>query len=1469
MWKVKYNFTYTGQPQQFHLNASEYLCICKGAHGGGVNVPQNCGGTSYGILNLATPLTAYAVVGGVGGDDIVGSAGNPGTNGDGGYNGGGRGGLSCDPETYKCGSGGGGASDIRLSNDGDQEITIPHQVPDEYDEVEYIESDRTQYINLGVNHTADTRIECVCEVIQNTENGYEVLFGSRASTVSRSLALFTRFDSQNIPCYSRGDTEYRGTGMVYDQKIKIIVNGDTVSWYDMSDTLLGSVTNTATQVDGTQPMYLFDLNDAGSPGGLKTRVKISSFKMYNNDQLVRYMVPFNDSGTEIDTSSLIFEQGTIDSNGDDMSSNSRIRTIGYIPYPEDKYYTQIYATGSSTLMVNIMTYNNEGTVIDDMGWVPSGDISHVNPNTSRIRICIRRSDQGSISPADLSSINIKVFKTGTNTGMYDLANDKIYTKATGNDFIVGNPVQTKTIYNETKSIDTGLYSRIMVAGGGGGASLIFGDSYSDFTGFGGGVYGGYPCTKDGYDNNNMCPDQTSGYSFGEGQDAPDRNPSRSPATYGAQGIGGGGGGWFGGYSSNEPNPTKTESACNGGGGSGYILTSTSYKPFGYMTGIIPRDDLNFTGTLMTSGSAYDPCVMILEPTTAYTDGDTLICECIGSGTEFDLYSGTYTVECYGGCGGSRSKRSTMGAGGYAKGTFSNPVEQKAYAYVGGPAIYAGSVKTASFQQSTHPTLLFNGGGAPSGYGDVKISAEAAGGATDLRIGTDSLYSRIIVAGGAGGMGRVSSSGGAGGGTEGGLYTGSGYGTNAGVGGQSSGGGSFGYGGDGASRNNGYGGAGGGGWFGGGGTTPDGSGDDDLGGCGGSGYVLTESSWKPENYLLDESYYMTDTTLTRGGNTTLWYTGLIIHCDSVNLCDILCHDSEGYKSYDTQTHSWVFLKTETPSTNDFEEYGVASFATDTGLLKPYDIYIRDKVGLVNSITINGYPGTQHVKMRYKTDLTLSSMNIDADVDDTAVTFDVDAKRKGVAEDVYIYFDMSYTFTRKPSIGTRMYCIQGYTKGSGIRNSGPPQPKPKTIDKIDLLPVGLGNRMPARYKNYIGGFIDGSTAITSTNSAVVCEHNRCIYSATLCNNTVVRFAKLNLVTNTSYIIKDIPKSRLGSTYYGDIKVDDSFIYITSSDNNNKRVLWRTPNSSDTTVTSYTMPDSNDYNINAYGKMEWYNDHTLIMVYRRGFVLFDTETHSFSYKASPSQNDARGDMAIGTKYALSFSNSDSNSAWVCELATNTWSELGSINPLSGKYVSNVCHHNGVFYVVQRSRLHFIDGETLHITYSVATPFTDIDTKSINYADGVLYITLKGSPTLYIYDITNDRFTSTGLSFKMDERSANGWIRPCAFRGYCFIPQIKLYTINYVERAKYSLGYKYDQFIVVTNLENAEDPDNMYEYDPKYVTFTTDNMYIHDGGTTLPFSIVDPTNNIKKCTVTSDLYNVFVSSKINAGYTDDGDTE
>ncbi len=243
-------------------------------------------------------------------------------------------------------------------------------------------------------------------------------------------------------------------------------------------------------------------------------------------------------------------------------------------------------------------------------------------------------------------------------------------------------------------------------------------------------------------------------------------------------------------------------------------------------------------------------------------GDILNVPYSGAKKSITLPKGKFKLEVWGAQGGYRSSATYGGKGGYSVGTITLSEPTTVHCYAGGAGNTGGT------------SGGFNGGGKRTSY-------PGGGGASDIRIGTDSLLARVIVAGGGGSDGATAKTGMYGGGATGGSST-QNYGT-GGYGGAQTGVSNtswqttsqssslttqagayagFGFGGNGINRSSGYGGAGGGGWYGGSGSYPDGSGDDDRGGGGGSGFVWTGSN-APSGYLLGSAHYLASASTTAG------------------------------------------------------------------------------------------------------------------------------------------------------------------------------------------------------------------------------------------------------------------------------------------------------------------------------------------------------------------------------------------------------------------------------------------------------------------------------------------------------------------------------------------------------------------------------------------------------------------------------
>ena len=435
-----------------------------------------------------------------------------------------------------------------------------------------------------------------------------------------------------------------------------------------------------------------------------------------------------------------------------------------------------------------------------------------------------------------------------------------------------------------------LYARVIVAGGGGG-----GGEDNETGGYGGGETGG--TSGSGTPGSQTAP---SGY-FGIG----------GHTSYDG---GGGGGGWYGAYPAGGQTTPATGSSgsdtSGSPGGSGYVYTSATAS--NYPSGCLLNSSYYLsaaktiagntsftspTGSSETGHSGNGYCritVIECKNTALYTrinnsmkkatafyfklnnnkiygvgsanyNGSVMNFNYTGSVQSKTLKPGTYTIECWGGQGGTYSSY-IGGYGGYSKGTITLTEATTVYISVGG----AGS--------SSSTAAGFNGGGTGISSG------RGGGGAKDVRIGQNSLYSRVIVAGGGGGAGVTSANAnpcGCGGGEYGGdgyyndttgSYT-AGQNRSGGSASQTAGGitwstgtqATFGQGGNASGYSCG---GGGGGWYGGGGAYDSDSDSDGRWGGGGSGYVYTSSTAKnyPNGCLLNSTHYLTNAQ-TIAGNTS--------------------------------------------------------------------------------------------------------------------------------------------------------------------------------------------------------------------------------------------------------------------------------------------------------------------------------------------------------------------------------------------------------------------------------------------------------------------------------------------------------------------------------------------------------------------------------------------------------------------------
>lgn len=826
------NFNYTGAVQSITLPKGTYTLECWGAQGGNRSqdsasatvTGSGLGGYSIGTLTLTQSTTCYIYVGGKGG--MSSSTGNVKVKG--GFNGGG---FASHESTGEPGNGGGGATDVRIAQD-----SLYARVIVAGGGGGSGEDNETGGYGGGETGGAGSGNTSLTQASQTSGGTNSFGFGLGGNTYNGGAGgggWYGGASRYSVSSYSTGsDSEGGGGGSGYvytSSTAKNYPNGCLLN----STHYLTNARTIAGNTSFTSPTGSSETGHSGNGYCRITVIECNSTALYGK-----------------------------------LNGSMKKATGFYF-----KLNNKMYGVGHS---------NSNNSIAMNFSYTGSVQTATLTPGTYKFECWGAQGGSYSSYSGGAGGYSIGTITLSQRTNLYIYVGGQPATQtsigATSGGFNGGGAGFSRAYNYSTYGQGGGgasdirigqdsLYARVIVAGGGGGSASE--DSLT--TKYGGGKSGGssasgYGATQTSAGTNGL---------FGQGGAA---TTSGTDYNYGS---GGGGGGFYGGGACSSYSDSTNYRTYNGGG-SGYVYTSNtaSNYPSGcllnssyYLTNAQTiSGNQNFkspTGDTETGhvGNGYVKITKLTDTIYLSSNSDVIDFDYTGAVQSVTLTPGTYKLECWGAQGGYRSNASRGGKGGYSIGTISISQSTTLYINVGGSG---NSVSSAT--NNIYPGG-FNGGGYRYGY-------KGGGGATDVRIGNNSLYSRVIVAGGGGSDGAADKTGKHGGGTSGGSTT-QNYGS-GGYGGTQTGNtwksdsqgtsntssscyAGFGFGGFGYSTSSGYGGAGGGGWYGGSGSAPDGSGDDDRGGGGGSGYVYTSSTAKnyPQGCLLNSSYYLTDAQTIAG------------------------------------------------------------------------------------------------------------------------------------------------------------------------------------------------------------------------------------------------------------------------------------------------------------------------------------------------------------------------------------------------------------------------------------------------------------------------------------------------------------------------------------------------------------------------------------------------------------------------------
>lgn len=848
------NFDYTGTVQSVTLPEGTYKLECWGAQGGNSNLSNGTygnggkGGYSTGILNVSTNTTIYITVGGQGQNGALN------TRTAGGFNGGGDG---YGTNNSGVGGGGGGASDISLMR------PVFSQSSYFINKIRDTNSLLSRIIVAGGGGSAGYNVS------NNAANG-----GAGGGTTGQDGL------SNRVYHGTGGKQTTFGTGGSSEESNRYSVQAKFGCGASASNS-----TDVAPGGGGGWYGGGLHCDSGGGSGYVYTSATASN---YPSGCLLNSSYYLSDAKTIAGNTSFTSPTGSSET-GHPGNGYCRITVIEckstalYVRINNSmKKATAFYFKLNNNKMYGVGSANYNGSVMN-FDYTGSVQTATLTPGTYKLECWGAQGGNcywsGVERPGSLGGYSSGILKITSKTNLFcyvgGAGERRTIVSMGGGGFNGGGHAYSYASSNPSGAGGGGsdirigtdsLYSRVIVAGGGGGAGYDNSGNY----GYGGGTVGGTQTVNSNSERQANGGSQTNG----------GINKSGS-TTSGAFGIGGngtqqwtsgGGGGWYGGAGC----------YCDyAGGGSGYVYTSATAS--NYPSGCLLNSSYYLTNAQTIAGNQSFPSptdgtetghsgngyVRITKLTDiiylTHANNDIMDFNYTGSIQSKTLKPGTYTIECWGGQGGTFGS-CIGGYGGYSKGTITLTKATTVYISVGG----AGS--------SSSTAAGFNGGGTGI------YSGRGGGGATDVRIGQNSLYSRVIVAGGGGGAGVASANAnpcGCGGGEYGGdgyynnttgSYT-AGQNRSGGSASQTAGGitwstgtqATFGQGGNASGYSCG---GGGGGWYGGGGAYDSDSDSDGRWGGGGSGYVYTSSTAKnyPNGCLLNSTHYLTNAQ-TIAGNTS--------------------------------------------------------------------------------------------------------------------------------------------------------------------------------------------------------------------------------------------------------------------------------------------------------------------------------------------------------------------------------------------------------------------------------------------------------------------------------------------------------------------------------------------------------------------------------------------------------------------------
>lgn len=366
------------------------------------------------------------------------------------------------------------------------------------------------------------------------------------------------------------------------------------------------------------------------------------------------------------------------------------------------------------------------------------------------------------------------------------------------------------------------------------------------------------------------------------------------------------------------------------------------------------------------------------------------------------------------------------------------------------------------------------------------------------------------------------------------------------------------------------------------------------------------------------------------------------------------------------------------------------------------------------------------------------------------------------------------------------------------------------KQSLLQTSLNTRKPVVYKNF-------NLSYSSMQDTLVCEYERIIYTLTMINDSTCYINYYNLIEEKTGLIGSFSKSSIDNLYPISILADSDHIYISTTTSN--RIYIYDLNSLRITKSV----NLNNATVSGRGKMLWYDNTRICMLYTGGFALFDAITVSWENHDGDATITTAEDFCLGKRYLMT-------TTYRYDFGNNTFTTY--VLP-DGTAPTAVCYSSNdkIYYIGKSDALYPFYEETGTLGERIDVPWKN--PFDIQCEDDVIYaLQTKSDGTatnnVLLWDLKRNTYQGIRVAWSIPVRDTDNKqiVRPILVRNVWYILRNTLAAVTYKGAIKYAIGSKYHDLDIYFNEDIADD----VEFDERFVKLKKNHIEVSDGNITYP---------------------------------------